>query len=725
MTFPREDQGWGETAFSGGATVDIPNLRDLSALFPMPPLSGSVRGEISGTGTFARPEGRASLTGRRIEVAGKKLGDVDLRARRHRGGDRGRHASSCVQGGNRFTAQGVRFSPAALAAPDRSAFFDSLAGSFTLSATDLPGLAALAGIPPEQAARIPAAHLLTAAGTVQDRAIDVTAAILRRRGRLDHPARCSCRAARPRGGLEEGHDIRRATWRWTSPTSGRSRRSFTCPPLQGTLTGKARISGSAAAPGGSVEASGRGIAIGGRRVGDVVLKAAARRQRLMIETLEVNRGEDRLRGRGAYDLEKGTLLEAEADLSVADVAPYLAEFVREGIPVSGRLHAGLRAAGPLPGAPLAIEAEFSEGGRAQGCGVQAQIASGPAAVRIGAAPWADAAKPRPPPGHARRDLRARPAAHRRVRDHRLRGPRGEGRGDGAAGFRRGRHPEPRPHLDPGAGEHPRPGGTGLPGPPGVGPHGFPARRCRRHRILEGARRPPRDPRGAAAASRRDPLRAAGPLHARGNPDVEQDRGASREGPARVAVALPVAVGRLVFPPALPSLLAGTGDAKTGSLSLRASFSSPDIGWLQKSVEGLRGLRGSVAGEIAVDGPAGDPVVSGEIRIAEGAVRYQDLPPLESLTAKASVARSDPDPGNGQRHRRRLAVHACRVRGFLPPGRPDPEPAAPGQGRPALPRRGSAGQGGQRPDPERAGERSRCSPARWPSPTASIRRPSPS
>ena len=37
VTFPREDQGWGETAFSGGATVDIPDLRELSALFPMPP----------------------------------------------------------------------------------------------------------------------------------------------------------------------------------------------------------------------------------------------------------------------------------------------------------------------------------------------------------------------------------------------------------------------------------------------------------------------------------------------------------------------------------------------------------------------------------------------------------------------------------------------------------------------------------------------------------------
>jgi translocation and assembly module TamB len=46
----------------------------------------------------------------------------------------------------------------------------------------------------------------------------------------------------------------------------------------------------------------------------------------------------------------------------------------------------------------------------------------------------------------------------------------------------------------------------------------------------------------------------------------------------------------------------------------------------------------VAGEIAIEGPAGDPLLSGNIRIAEGAVRFGDLPPLESLTAKASMAR---------------------------------------------------------------------------------------
>ena len=153
---------------------------------------------------------------------------------------------------------------------------------------------------------------------------------------------------------------------------------FHFPQLRGALTGKARIFGSASEPGGSLEASGRGIAIGGHRIGEVVVKASAGRERLEIETLEVGRGADRLRGRGAWDLERGRLLEAEADLSVADVAPYLAEFVREDVPVSGRLHAELRATAPLSGAPLAIKAEFSGGRIGQRKG--ADLASGPAAA---------------------------------------------------------------------------------------------------------------------------------------------------------------------------------------------------------------------------------------------------------------------------------------------------------------------------------------------------------
>ena len=619
VQFPREDQGWGETTFSGGATFDLPNLRDLSALFPLPSLSGSVRGEIFGTGTFARPAGRASLTGRRIGVAGKTLGDVDLRAHGAAGGIEV-DSFEMVQGGNRFTAQGVRFAPAALASADRSALFDSLAGSFALSATDLPSLAALAGIPAEQAARIPAAHLLTAAGTVRDRAIDVTAASFAAAG--GSITLHGARVALPGPGADWTKDTTFAgDLAVDIPDLGSVATIFRLAELRGSLTGKARISGSAAVPGGSVEATGRGIAIGGHLVGDVVLKGSARRQRLEIETLEIDRGEDRLRARGAYDLEKGTLLEAEADLSVADVAPYLAEFVREGIPVSGRLHVGLRAAGPLPGAPLAIEAEFSEGriGAARGVTRQRKSADRVSGTlrqfRIGAASLKAEAR-----GEAEgRLLQASldttyEPGRLRIGAFEISGSRGfaaKAEGTVPLDFAADDILSPGPISIRAQASIPALEALAFLVPPAWAPTGSLSADV----AVAGSWKEP-DVRLEIRGERLQlppgtRFVPPGPFTLAGILAWNKTEARSDEGPARVAGALPLAVGRLVFPPALPSLLAGTGDAKTGSLALRASFSSPDVGWLQKSVEGLRGLRGSVAGEIAVDGPPGDPSVSGE------------------------------------------------------------------------------------------------------------------
>jgi translocation and assembly module TamB len=91
------------------------------------------------------------------------------------------------------------------------------------------------------------------------------------------------------------------------------------------------------------------------------------------------------------------------------------------------------------------------------------------------------------------------------------------------------------------------------------------------------------------------------------------------------------------PTPLRSLLSGAGGALTGSLSLRTSFNTPDIAWLRGSVEGLRGLRGSVSGEIAVEGPAVDPAVSGQILVEDAAFRYRDLPPVDRIAARVSAA----------------------------------------------------------------------------------------
>jgi len=609
VTFPREDQGWGETAFSGGATVDVPNLKDVSALFPVPSLSGSLRGEISGTGTLARPEGRASLTGRGISVAGRMFGDVELRARGTTEGiEVGR--LQVQQGGNRFTAQDLRFLPATLAAADYSGFLDSLAGSFTLSFADVPALAALAGISPEQVARIPAQHLLTLAGTVQRRALAITAGSFAAAG--GSITLQAGRVALPSPGVDWKKDTTiEGDLEVDIPDFGPLATIFQLPPLQGTLKGRVKVSGNAGAPSASVAASGRGIAVDGHRVGDVVVKAAVQQQRLTVETLEITRSGDRLRGRGSFDLETGTVREAEADIALADVAPYLAEFVREGISLSGRLHVGLRAAGPLPGTPLVLAAEFSEGhigssrevqgvaralyepGRLRIAALELTGSGGLAVKGEGTLPVDLAANEILSPGPI--SLRATanipaleelaflvPPAYALT---------GALRADvGVTGS--WKEPEVRLEIR----------GERLQLPPGI-------------------RYAPPGPYALAGTVTWDAAEAR----------VEKVR---LESPALTCSL----TGAWSSPPALSSLLAGSAGTATGSLSLRAAFNSPDLGWLRQSVEGLRRLRGSLAGEIAVDGPVGDPVLSGEIRIAAATFRYQDLPPIDALAARVTVAR---------------------------------------------------------------------------------------
>jgi hypothetical protein len=646
LIFPRENQGWGETAFSGGATFTIPDLKDVSALFPMPPLGGALRGEITATGTFARPEGRASLTGRGITVAGTALGDIDLQAR----ATAGRISIDSLQvrqGESRFTAQDVRFTTATLAANDLGGFLDGIEGSFTLGSTDLPALAAVAGIPREAVARIPATHRLTAAGSVQGRAITFIAGSFAAAG--GSITLGAGRIVLPPPGADWSRDTMvEGDLVVDIPDLEPVATIFQLPPLQGTLEGRTQISGSLAAPSASVAVSGRGIVIDGHPVGAIAVKATVQAQRLTVDSLEVTRGTDRLHTRGSYDLATGTLLDVEADVSLADVAPYLKEFVRETTPVSGRLHVMLRSTGPLPGTPLVIKAEFSEGRIRDFQGVQGVVGG---TVRF--------------PGTLRQphiSMTARVAGvSGGLGGHPIRGSfeaayepgqlrigafelAGSG---GLAVTGKGTVP-----LDLAADDLLSPGPisietqANIPAleelafllPPAYALTGA----LRADIVLAGSWKEP-SARVELSGERLllppgirfvppGPVTLAGTLTwGRAEARAEKMRLTS----PLLSFSLS---GAWSSPPSLSSLFSGTGGARTGSLSLRASFSAPDIGWLRESVAGLRRLNGSVAGEIAIEGPADDPVLSGEIRIADAALRYGDLPPIDTLNATATVAR---------------------------------------------------------------------------------------
>jgi hypothetical protein len=401
-------------------------------------------------------------------------------------------------------------------------------------------------------------------------------------------------------------------------------------------------------------ASGSGIAVQGRRVGDVTVKVSARQKLVKVEALEVARGSDRLRGHGAYDIAKGTLSGVEAELSVADVAPWLAEFAPERLkaasakmPVSGRLQAALRAAGPLPGTPLAVEVGVSDGSvqdvRAIRGSVKAQInLDGPlhhprvASATIGAQFDAEA--------DGRTGMVTLDAGYEQGR---LRIRALEAKGSGGLTLQA----EGTLPVDPAA--------SGFLGPGNLSVR---ARVSMPHLEDVSLLLPPAY---RVAGSLGADVVATGTWK---EPQVRVEVSGERlhlppgnrfvpPGPYTLGGALAWGVAELraeklrlespalacslsgvwTSPPSVASLGSRKRDTITGSLALRASLTSPDIGWLQGSLEGFRGLHGSLAGEIAVEGPANAPEFSGAIRIDEGALRYRDSPPVDALAARASMS----------------------------------------------------------------------------------------
>jgi autotransporter translocation and assembly factor TamB len=647
VTLPPDDQAWGLTAFSGSADVDLPELRELSALFPKLALSGALRADLSGSGTFARPQGSASLTGRGIVVAGRKLGDVDLRARGT--GEWVEVESLQVrQGGNRLAVQAARFSPAALAGADRSRVLDGLAGSFTFRSTDIPALAALAGLPPETVARTPAAHQLTLAGTVKGRAVALTEGTFAAAG--SSVTLGGARITLPGPGADWKKDTSfDGELRVDVPDLAPLSTIFRVPPLAGALAGRARVSGSAGAPSASADLSARNLSVAGHRVGDVVLKAAADPRRIGVQALEVNRGGDRLRAKGSYDLQQGTLLDLDADVSLADVAPVLAEFVRKASPVSGPLQARVSAAGPLPGGSLTLEVQLAEGRVRDVHGVrgvakaQVDVQGTLRQPRVRVTSLAADVTGGPEGREIRAVLDAAYEPGRLlVRSLELTGAAGlSAKGEGTL------------PVDFAAEEILGPGPLSVRAQVSVPALERVAFLLPPAYAVTGALRASLDLSGSwkAPAARLD-IDAEGLRPPPGTGFVPPDPftfattvawTGSEVRIEKATLASPglsfAASGAWSSPPPLASLLSGsgTGGALTGTLALRGSFSSPDVVWLKGALKGVQGLRGSLAGDVAVDGPAGSPQLSGAVRITGGALRFEDLPLLDAVTATASLA----------------------------------------------------------------------------------------
>lgn len=63
------------------AAIDVPDLGDLAALLPLPPLGGRLQGELSLSGPLQAPRGSVNLKGKNLSAAGVFLGNLDLSGR--------------------------------------------------------------------------------------------------------------------------------------------------------------------------------------------------------------------------------------------------------------------------------------------------------------------------------------------------------------------------------------------------------------------------------------------------------------------------------------------------------------------------------------------------------------------------------------------------------------------------------------------------------------------
>ncbi|MDF1554922.1 MAG: translocation/assembly module TamB domain-containing protein, partial [Deferrisomatales bacterium] len=115
----------------------------------------------------------------------------------------------------------------------------------------------------------------------------------------------------------------------------------------GSVRGRVSLAGTAGAPRGSARLEGRNLAWRALPSGAVSLEAAADKQRFEVLALTVERGGDRVNGRGVFHLEDQRLEGVVLDLAVENLGFYAQTLAPDLDLSGGRFTAHVEAAGPL------------------------------------------------------------------------------------------------------------------------------------------------------------------------------------------------------------------------------------------------------------------------------------------------------------------------------------------------------------------------------------------
>ncbi|HSH70778.1 MAG TPA: hypothetical protein VK997_12715, partial [Deferrisomatales bacterium] len=91
---------------------------------------------------------------------------------------------------------------------------------------------------------------------------------------------------------------------------------------------------------------------------------------------------------------------------------------------------------------------------------------------------------------------------------------------------------------------------------------------------------------------------------------------------------------------LARLLQGELGTLAGDLALRGQVEIPDLGWLARDVEAVRRLGGSAHGEVSVEGPVADPVVTAVLELTDAELLINGpTPGIRALSGRLTADRT--------------------------------------------------------------------------------------
>jgi len=304
-------------------------LSPLCTLFHIP--GGEVRGALDLKADLELPWGRFQdlATDLELRIAdgafrGARIEHIHLRAGVHQGTLRV-DTLDFLSGGTQLSLRDAAVPFQVIREGNPRDIANAVVGHVSLTSGDIPALLRLAkgGIALDLA-RVPA-HRLALDGTARGGVLTVS------RGRLsigDGTIRIdNMELAIPgKGGPWSDAPVRAALDLDVGALDSVAR-VFGLPAMTGSLKGDVHVRGSLGAPSGKVNLHGRGISYRGLLLGDCTIQAAADAREVLVDSLVVTRGGDRIAGRGILHLGDGRLEGVRLDFSIRDLAAITHEFL--------------------------------------------------------------------------------------------------------------------------------------------------------------------------------------------------------------------------------------------------------------------------------------------------------------------------------------------------------------------------------------------------------------